>query len=60
MGSYATNFHDKLVSGPFQVSFKAEDVKDLMKRLETARWPDELEDEEWQYGTDKKYLKVPR
>jgi hypothetical protein len=40
------------------VEFKAEDIEDLRRRLEKAKWPDELEDEEWQYGVDKTYLKV--
>eukprot|EP00884_Botryococcus_braunii_P013286 jgi/Botrbrau1/21959/Bobra.0249s0082.1 len=41
----------------FQVHLKPDDIKDLQMRLEHARWPDELEDEQWQYGTDKTYLK---
>eukprot|EP00884_Botryococcus_braunii_P013280 jgi/Botrbrau1/21953/Bobra.0249s0076.1 len=42
---------------PFEVNFKSDDIEDLRRRLKAARWPDELEDEQWQYGTDKTYLK---
>jgi hypothetical protein len=34
------------------------DIEDLKRRLATARWPDQLEDAGWAYGTELNYLKV--
>ncbi len=42
---------------PFQIDIPQADVDDLHRRLETARWPDELPDVGWEFGVAKGYLK---
>ena len=41
----------------FKVQVKGKTLKDLKKRLENTRWPDEVEGANWDYGTNQDYLK---
>jgi hypothetical protein len=41
-----------------QVKVSTEDIADLKRRLASARWPDQLENAGWNYGTEKSYLKA--
>ncbi len=38
---------------PFEVALAAETVADLRERLERTRWPDQLPDAGWEYGTER-------
>lgn len=42
---------------PFRVSVDADQLRDLQNRLSRTRWPDELSNDEWEYGTNRAYLK---
>lgn len=42
---------------PFKVNIPDEDIADLKDRLARTRFPDELNDEKWSYGTSLAYLK---
>lgn len=42
---------------PFQVRVDDGVLKDLAQRLERTRWPDEVPDNRWRYGTDLGYLR---
>ena len=42
----------------FQVHIKPEIIEDLKKRLAETRWPDQVENADWEYGTDLSYLKT--
>jgi pimeloyl-ACP methyl ester carboxylesterase len=42
---------------PFTVRVSDETLADLRDRLSRARWPDEIPDSTWQYGTSLEYLK---
>jgi pimeloyl-ACP methyl ester carboxylesterase len=42
---------------PFEVHVPDEAILDLKERLARTRWPDELNDENWRYGTSMVYLK---
>ena len=42
---------------PFTLSVPDEVLTDLRRRLENTRWPDEIPDNNWAYGTDLAYLK---
>ena len=42
---------------PFKIEISEEVLKDLRERLERTRFPDQLEDVGWSYGTDLSYLK---
>jgi pimeloyl-ACP methyl ester carboxylesterase len=42
---------------PFQVRVDDDVLRDLAQRLERVRWPDEVPDNRWQYGTDLGYLR---
>lgn len=42
---------------PFEVRISDEAVDDLRRRLDDARWPDQLPDTAWEYGTDREYLR---
>ena len=42
---------------PFKVNIPEEAVTDLKERLSRTRYPDELNDENWSYGTSMAYLK---
>lgn len=42
---------------PFEVRVDDAVLQDLAQRLERTRWPDEVPDNRWQYGTDLGYLR---
>jgi pimeloyl-ACP methyl ester carboxylesterase len=42
---------------PFEVRVPQQRLDDLRGRLERARWPDEIEDDGWDHGTNRCYLK---
>jgi pimeloyl-ACP methyl ester carboxylesterase len=42
---------------PFQVSVPQAVLADLRERLEKTRWPDQIVDTGWEYGTDLDYLR---
>lgn len=42
---------------PFSVHIPDADIEDLKERLKRTRFPDELNDEDWTYGTSLAYLK---
>lgn len=42
---------------PFPIAVSPYVIEDLRERLGRARWPDELEDSGWQYGTNLEYLR---
>jgi microsomal epoxide hydrolase len=41
----------------FQINIPASEVSDLQRRLKRTRWPDELKNIGWEYGTNLSYLK---
>ncbi len=41
---------------PFTIAVPEADIADLKERLARARWPGEVTDSNWQYGTDLAYL----
>jgi pimeloyl-ACP methyl ester carboxylesterase len=41
---------------PFQVAVPEEVLADLRERLDRVRWPDEVPDGGWAYGTDRSYM----
>src|SRR6185369_17107387 len=42
---------------PFKIAVPQEILDDLHRRLANTRWPDEIEDAGWDYGTNLAYLK---
>lgn len=42
---------------PFEVSVDPDAIDDLRTRLERARWPDQLPDAGWEYGTERETLR---
>jgi pimeloyl-ACP methyl ester carboxylesterase len=42
---------------PFKIEVPEATLEDLRDRLARTRWPDEVNDENWSYGTDLLYLK---
>ncbi|MET4141812.1 epoxide hydrolase [Pedobacter sp. UYP1] len=42
---------------PFKIEISATQIKDLKSRLLKTRWPDEIRDSGWEYGTNLAYLK---
>lgn len=42
---------------PFIISVEDEILSDLWRRLDATRWPDEIQDSNWAFGTDLRYLK---
>ncbi|WP_435552032.1 epoxide hydrolase family protein [Natrinema sp. CGMCC1.2065] len=42
---------------PFEVSVDRDEIDDLRTRLERTRWPDQLPETGWAYGTDREYLR---
>jgi microsomal epoxide hydrolase len=42
---------------PFEVDVDRDDIEDLRTRLERTRWPDQLPDAGWEYGTEATYLR---
>lgn len=43
---------------PFTIDIAEDILIDLRERLARVRWPDEIPDSEWQYGTDLTYLQT--
>lgn len=43
---------------PFTIAISDAAIADLHRRLDQARWPDQLNDSDWSYGTDLDYLKA--
>jgi len=43
---------------PFDVSVDRSEIDDLESRLANARWPDQLPDAGWEYGTERSYLRT--
>lgn len=41
---------------PFDVDIERSEIDDLRQRLDATRWPDQLPDAGWEYGTDLDYL----
>jgi hypothetical protein len=41
---------------PFKIEVPARTLQDLADRLARTRWPDEVEDSQWNYGTNLAYL----
>jgi pimeloyl-ACP methyl ester carboxylesterase len=42
---------------PFTINIRQEAIADLQKRIAETRWPDEIKDAYWDYGTNEGYLK---
>jgi microsomal epoxide hydrolase len=42
---------------PFRIDVPDDDIEDLRRRLHHTRWPDQLPDSGWSYGTDLGYLR---
>lgn len=42
---------------PFKIEIPQSTIEDLNRRLGSTRWPDEVEDAGWDYGTNLDYLK---
>ncbi len=42
---------------PFKIDVSQSVLDDLQLRLKNTRWPDEIEDAGWDYGTNREYLK---
>ncbi|WP_254528829.1 epoxide hydrolase family protein [Natrinema gelatinilyticum] len=42
---------------PFEVAVDREEIDDLRTRLARTRWPDQLPDAGWAYGTEREYLR---
>jgi pimeloyl-ACP methyl ester carboxylesterase len=49
---------DKLDIRPFNIHIPDIDVADLSERIKRSRWPDEYQNNNWDTGTDKTYLKA--
>ncbi len=42
---------------PFRIAIPDADIADLHARLANTRWPDEVNDDAWSYGTDARFLR---
>lgn len=42
---------------PFRIEIASDQIQDLNKRLSNTRWPDEIANSQWDYGTNLSYLK---
>jgi pimeloyl-ACP methyl ester carboxylesterase len=42
---------------PYQIQIQPSIIEDLKQRLSRTRWTDEIENEDWEYGTNLGYLK---
>ncbi len=42
---------------PFNINIPQSELDDLKHRIKNARWPDELKNSNWQYGTNLSYMK---
>ena len=52
-----TNADEETVR-PFEVTVDPDDVSELRRRLDETRWPDQLPDAGWAYGTEREYLRT--
>ena len=43
---------------PFKISIPESMLIDMKRRLSETRWPDEIENSGWQYGTNLSYIKT--
>lgn len=51
------NFTLSYFMQPFHINVPQPVLDDLTQRLAHTRWPDEIEDADWDYGTNREYLK---
>lgn len=42
---------------PFEIAISDDALQDVTRRLELTRWPHDMENEDWRYGVDARYLK---
>ena len=42
---------------PFRIAVEEATLLDLKRRLDATRWPDEVSESDWTFGTDLRYLK---
>jgi len=49
---------DEATVRPFEVTVDPDDVSELRRRLDETRWPDQLPDAGWAYGTEREYLRT--
>ena len=42
---------------PFKIEVSEEILEDMYERLSRARWPDQVEGADWNYGTNLDYMK---
>ncbi len=42
---------------PFRIAVASETLRDLRDRIARTRWPDEIPDANWEYGTSRPYLR---
>jgi pimeloyl-ACP methyl ester carboxylesterase len=42
---------------PFKINISGQAISDLKKRISETRWPEEVKDANWDYGTNLNYLK---
>jgi pimeloyl-ACP methyl ester carboxylesterase len=45
------------IEGSFKINIARSVIDDLKKRIAATRWTDEIENSQWEYGTNKTYLK---
>jgi epoxide hydrolase len=55
MKKYAND--EKISVEPFKITISQEVLDDLKERLKRTRWPDEVENTGWDYGTNLGYMK---
>jgi pimeloyl-ACP methyl ester carboxylesterase len=57
--SLSVNAQNKISSDakPYQIKITAAAISDLKKKIAETRWPDEVKDANWDYGTNLGYLK---
>lgn len=49
--------HSPMPIHPFTIKIEDHILEDLKRRLAATRWPDELPNQDWKYGTNLRYLK---
>src|SRR6185369_15935655 len=54
---YDFNRSDPMTKEPFVIAVPEDILTDLRERLARTRWPDEIGNDNWQYGTNLAYLK---
>lgn len=42
---------------PFRIAIADSAIVDLHRRIDSARWPDQVNDDDWSYGTELSYLR---